>query len=188
MDSKTKKLMMLILGPMCHMQRRVYRHRLSPDVVEIISEFARIHEHDSRKDYKQSWLEYVALNRRVFDDECLRLSSLGFKGDSMDKMFKAGRYYFRKKPQSKKTEPKARRVYIGTSREMLKAIDQFITDQLDQEDPSSPAICYEQFINSETGKRMFNDEIANLTAHLAEALAKDKLKKTFKNRYYRLAK
>lgn len=167
------------------MARKVYRHRLSPDVVDIVAEFARIHEHDSRKDYKQAWVEYVAVNKVLFDEECTRLIKSGYEGDPIEKIFKAGRYYFRKKSVGKKISPKARRVYIGTSREMLKAMDQFIHLQLGEDSPLSPAASYEKFINSETGRSIFKSEISNLMLQLDDETAKDKLKKTFKNRYYR---
>lgn len=185
MDLKTKKLMVEAWCYASSMPRKVYRHRLSANIVEIVTDFARIHEHDDRKDYKQAWVEWVELNKSIFDEECTRLKELGYEGDPLDKIFKAGRYYFRKKSVAKKSQPKARRVYIGTSREMLQAMDAFIVSQLNGESSLSPAACYLKFIESTTGAPVYDAEISILSAHLDAVAAKDKLKKTFKNRYYR---
>tara|TARA_Y100000748_G_scaffold252662_1_gene218120 strand:- start:238 stop:750 length:513 start_codon:yes stop_codon:yes gene_type:complete len=167
------------------MPRKVYRHRLSANIVEIVTDFARIHEHDDRKDYKQAWLEWVELNKSIFDEECTRLKDLGYEGDPLDKIFKAGRYYFRKKSLAKKSVPKVRRVYIGTSREMLQAMDAFISSQLNADNPLSPAACYLKFVESEKGAPIYEAEVTMLATHLDSPSARDKLKKTFKNRYYR---
>ena len=68
---------------------------------------------------------------------------------------------------------------------MLQAMDAFIVSQLNAESPLSPAECYLKFIGSEKGAPVYDAEISILSAHLDAVAAKDKLKKTFKNRYYR---
>ena len=63
-------------------------------------------------------------------------------------MFKAGRYYFRKKSMSAAEPAKVRRVYIGTSRSLLSAMDDFInTHQSAGGGP--PAECYRRFVEAE---------------------------------------
>ena len=167
------------------MPRATYRHRLSPEVVELISGFARIHAHDDRKEYKEAWESWCKANGEILQAECERLSEAGFEGDAMDKIFKAGRYYFRKKSTARKAAPKQRRVYAGTSRDTLNAMDAFIKGLHDAPVPTSPAIAYNQFLDSKLGRSQMAHELQLLSAQMSPEDAKDKLKKTFKNRYYR---
>ena len=167
------------------MPRKVYRHRLSLEVVVLVTDFSKIHEHDSRTDYREAWEEWVMLNKSIFDAECNRLLLFGYKGDPMDKIFKAGRYYFRKKQSAAKKAPVVRRVYVGTSRETLDSMDDFIACCLRTASPKSPAACYTDYLMSSQGSKAIANEMKALTLQLSEEAAKDKLKKTFKNRYYR---
>jgi hypothetical protein len=76
-----------------------FRFKLDDSIVQLISCFAKTHMTDDRKTYKSEWKLYYEQNYDVFDREVHRLIELGYnnKEPIEDKMFKAGRYYFRKK-------------------------------------------------------------------------------------------
>ena len=76
---------------------KIFRYKLSDNIMELITQFAKIHQYDDRHAYKEAWENYVNEKREIIDREVYRLSELNYKGDVMDKMFKAGRYYFRAK-------------------------------------------------------------------------------------------
>ena len=71
------------------------RFNLSTDIIEKISYFAKLHQFDDRKDYKEAWeLWYKSQD---FSEEENNLKKHGWNGNFEEKLFKAGRYYFRKK-------------------------------------------------------------------------------------------
>jgi hypothetical protein len=152
--------------------------------MEVLYEFSKIHQYDERKDFKEAWKIWVEDNETIINQETLRLNDLGYKGDILDKMFKSARYYFRKKSPEKK-EPRQRRQYISVTRELLDAMDYHIEENIYTED-----------YQPKTGFILFCRENENL---LKESLAKiieqgirdsdiiqDKIKKTYKNRYFML--
>jgi hypothetical protein len=75
----------------------IYRYKFSNDIMHIITEFAKVHQYDDRKTYKEYWIKWLDDNHDMISNEITRLTRLGYEGDIEDKMFKAGRYYFRKK-------------------------------------------------------------------------------------------
>ena len=83
-----------------------YRHEFSKDFIAELSKFSKVHQYDDRHTYKSEWTkwtqqEYIA---QAMESEKRRLTNNGYTGDIEDKMFKAGRYYFRKKTMTSKKE------------------------------------------------------------------------------------
>ena len=98
----------------------------------------------------------------------------GYNGDFDDKMFKTVRYYLKKK---KKQKPKERRKYIPLSREFLDCIDNHINNCKD----IKPAAAFKDF--STNYKTHIEKEVLLLEKYLKNDECKDKIKKTYKNRY-----
>ena len=99
-------------------------------------------------------------------------------------MFKSARYYFRKKSTEKK-EPQKRRMYIGVEKELLEAMDKHILQNVKNKEykPSDgfSIFCKENIeILQEEVNRLCK---CGLTNHIE---IKDKIKKTYKNRYFML--
>jgi hypothetical protein len=80
---------------------KIFRYKLSDDILLNITQFAKIHQFDDRHMYKDAWLIWLAEHQDSVEREVARLEQLDYKGDSIDKMFKAGRYYFREKVATK---------------------------------------------------------------------------------------
>lgn len=166
-------------------QMPVFRFKFNQNVVEAVMRFAKIHQHDDRHDYKETWKEWCIENNELLDTEVKRLEAIGYTGDIYDKLFKSGRYYFRNK-QLAKTQPIERKKYVGLSRNALKSMDEFINDTImnGNKKASPPAEAFNTFC--EKNKDVLKKEIVILLNDycLDENDVSDKLKKTFKNRYY----
>ena len=104
---------------------QVYRYKFTDSIVAMLTAFAKLHAHDDRHAYREAWNDWWEMNIEVLETEARRLYSLGYEGDVQDKMFKAGRYYFRAK-NPKKLIPQERRTYISMSPEIIEAVDAHI--------------------------------------------------------------
>ena len=81
-----------------------YRYKLDVQIIELVEKFAKLHQYDERKEYKEAWLEYIEQHKDQIQREKTRLTNLGNDGDLHDKMFKSGRYYYRINRLQKKTK------------------------------------------------------------------------------------
>ena len=126
--------------------------------------------------------QWIEENDDIVSDEVRTLSSSGYDGDILDKMFKSARYYFRKKSTEKK-EPVKRRKYCGLSKEVLDAMDKHIASNITNDDykPSSGfesfCIMHSALLKNESTKLITNGFKDSDEIH-------EKLKKTYKNRYF----
>ena len=78
---------------------KTYRHEFGKEFMADLSRFAKVHQFDDRHTYKSEWAKWAQQYNiaQAMEMEKRRLEENGYKGDIDDKMFKAGRYYFRKK-------------------------------------------------------------------------------------------
>jgi len=157
----------------------IYRYKFDAVFVEQLYVFSKIHQYDERKDFKVAWNEWVDENEEKIGEEVRRLTGLGYSGNILDKMFKSARYYFRKKSTVKRA-PKERREYVGINKELLDAIDKHVNVDV------KPSIGFAEFCKLETdlickevGKLFQLGIIDSVEIH-------DKIKKTYKNRYFML--
>ena len=194
---------------------RVLRFEFSNEIIEQMAAFVQIHQYDDRKTYKAAWTEWLANHEiaAIFNAEVKRLTDLGYKGDVADKLYKSGRYYFRQKTYgfpnlslhaepvcpnlSLQPEPMgvrgaliAPRRYVLLSRELLSAMDEHIERGLRQTD-FTPAKGFADFALGADGTDVgsYRSEVARLSEIMptGEAVG-DKIKKTYKNRYFIIAK
>ena len=162
----------------------IYRYKFTQDFMDELYKFSKIHQYDERKDFKEAWELWEEENEALIGEEVRRLNSLGYEGDVLIKMFKSARYYFRKK-STKKTEAKQRRPYISVNKELLDAMDSHIQENIYSTD-YRPKTGFIQFckdkepIVRETIAKIYEQGITD--SHLIE----DKIKKTYKNRYFML--
>ena len=75
----------------------IYRYKLSIEAMDEITTFSKIHQYDDRHTYKEAWNMWKGNHEDFISAEAERLMRLGYVGSVEDKMYKAGRYYFRKK-------------------------------------------------------------------------------------------
>jgi hypothetical protein len=162
----------------------IFRFKFTEEFMEDLYKFAKIHQYDHRKDFKEAWNIWLEENEDIVQEEEDRMHYLRYEGDVLDKMFKSARYYFRKKSPIK-VEPKQRRQYISVSHELLEAMDAHIRTNIGLND-YQPKTGFIDFY--EANKRI----IVQTFRSFFEQNIKDgefiqtKLKKTYKNRYFML--
>jgi len=196
---------------------RVLRFEFSTEIIDHVAAFAQMHQYDDRKTYKEAWTEWMANNEiaALFHAEVKRLTELGYKGDVADKLYKSGRYYFRTReptvqrsslwphtpPSGATSTPNdanggrrgsgnqgSPRRYVLLSRELLSAMDDHIERGLRQQTDFTPAKGFAEFaLGADVAS--YHSEIARLSEIMptGEAVG-DKIKKTYKNRYFMLSK
>ena len=146
----------------------IYRYKFTDEFVGELYKFSKIHQYDHRKDFKEAWQLWIEENDDIVADEVRILSSSGYDGDILDKMFKSARYYFRKKSTEQK-EPAKRRKYCRLAKDVLDAMDKHIASNITNDD-YKPSSGFESFYSE-----LIKDESIGLH---------EKLKKTYKNRYF----
>jgi hypothetical protein len=160
----------------------IFRYKFSDDFTKELYSFSKIHQYDERKDFKEAWNTWTEENIDLVNSEIERLTNLGYEGDILDKMFKSARYYFRKKSTEQK-QPKPRREYVGVEKELLDAMDKHIMTNINSEN-YKPADGFLEFCNENID--ILKCEVARLCKSGMNNTndVKDKIKKTYKNRYF----
>jgi hypothetical protein len=167
---------------------KIFRYKLSDDIMNSITQFAKIHQFDDRHTYKEAWVDWLRAEEDSVEREVERLRQLDYKGDILDKMFKAGRYYFREKValdvETKKTEKeKPKRDYIVMHPDIIEAMDNHLRGLI-KEKNFKPALAYNQFCNGHV--ELIRKEIGRLAQNktINGKELSTKFKKTYKNRYF----
>jgi hypothetical protein len=165
-----------------HIYVNIFRYKFSDDFTKELYSFSKIHQYDERKDFKEAWNTWTEVNIDLVNSEIERLTNLGYDGDILDKMFKSARYYFRKKSTEQK-QPKPRREYVGVEKELLDAMDKHIMTNINSEN-YKPADGFLEFCNNNID--ILKGEVARLCKSGINNTndVKDKIKKTYKNRYF----
>jgi hypothetical protein len=164
------------------MPTEIYRYKFSDDIYTIITSFAKLHQYDERKDYKEAWTVLVEAKDMEFTAEKERLTRQGYKGDVLDKMYKSGRYYFKSKSPTDQIKPRSKKTAtIKLSKYMLETMDSHIKLK---DGPAKPADRYDQFCKDH--KEIISRERDRLDCPEQELMAK--VKKSYKNRYFTIQK
>tara|TARA_Y100000591_G_C21834209_1_gene701506 strand:- start:321 stop:875 length:555 start_codon:yes stop_codon:yes gene_type:complete len=176
--------------------KAIYRYKLSSETIELIQNFSKLHMYSSRQIFQDKWKEWLIINKEDIDIEKDRLKKLGYTKNIESKMYTAARYYFKKKELTTTIENNSRetninketntRGYISLAENLIKKMDEFIKENNRE---LKPATGYEIFqdlhkelINSEV-ERLINIEIDKLNTR---EKCKTKIKKTYKNRCYKV--
>jgi hypothetical protein len=190
-----------------------FRFNFSDSVLEKLTQFSKMNKSYDRHAFKEAWKEWLTDNQNVVLEETERLTTLGYDGDVVEKMYVSVRYYFRKKGQKQKREmlkqdkdlnidfdenhiiesdpqPTTKSKNIPTNRLLLDAMNKHILQHC--HDPNyRPANGFESFcrdnieICKEEVKRLVNEY--NLISKNKQSI-QEKIKKTYKNRYYIIKK
>jgi hypothetical protein len=160
----------------------IYRFKFLDDFIEELYKFSKIHQYDERKDFKEAWNVWIEENNEIIELETRRLINLGYDGDVLDKMFKSARYYFRKKSTEKK-EPVKRRNYCGVLKELIETMDNHIKNNINSDD-YKPSAGFDDFCKNNV--EVLKDQIKLLCNNGFSDVSeiKNKIKKTYKNRYF----
>jgi hypothetical protein len=196
---------------------RVLRFEFSNAIIDALKAFTEVHRYDDRKTYKEAWAAWLLMEdtASIFKAEVERLTNLGYKGDVADKLFKSGRYYFRtREPTVPHTPPSSAprtpndangvrrglgnqgspRKYVLLNHALLDAMDDHIERGLQHDDAYTPAKGFADFckLNADDSES-YRSEVTRLSEIMPKAdsdtgkAVHDKLKKTYKNRYFMIA-
>lgn len=160
----------------------IYRYKFTNEFTNELFKFSKVHQYDHRKDFKEAWEVWIGDNETIIDEEVRRLTNLGYEGDIIDKMFKSARYYFRKKSTEKK-QPVKRRIYVGSHKDLLEAMDEHIKSNISSRE-FKPSDGFDEFCKKNVD--ILKDQINILCqSGLTDSNEiKAKIKKTYKNRYF----
>jgi len=170
------------LQRMDHFNINIYRYKFTNEFTHELFKFSKIHQYDERKAFKEAWTIWMEDNDDIVNEEYRRLKELGYQGDIFDKMFKSARYYFRKKSTEKK-EPSKRRIYVGTQKDLIEAMDEHIKSNIISGE-FKPSEGFDEFCKQNIS--VIKEEIAKLfcAGYKDENEIEAKIKKTYKNRYF----
>jgi hypothetical protein len=160
----------------------IYRYKFTDDLTNEMYKFSKIHQYDHRKDFKEAWEIWLEDNDEITDSEVRRLTNLGYDGDILDKMYKSARYYFRKKSTEKKA-PQKRRAYQSVQKDLLEAMDEHIKKHINEED-FKPSEGFDRFCNEKLDLLKEEVRILCKNGFTNSEEIKQKIKKTYKNRYF----
>jgi len=144
-----------------------YRYEFTASFCEALDQFAKLHRYSDRKVFKEEWILWAEEEKEWIEQESDALRASGYTGDTLDKMFKSARYYYRKKDIIEK-EKVQRKSYVKVGAELLKEMDEYIREHMEMK----PHDCYTSFC------ARFHEELVVDMRELGE----EKMKKTFKNR------
>lgn len=162
----------------------IYRFTFTENFMSELYQFSKIHQYDDRVAFQEAWKLWVDDNNELVNDETRRLTQLGYDGETLEKMYKSARYYFRKKSTEKK-QPTERRKYVGLSKDFLESIDNHIRENMKSAD-YQPKTGFVQFCNENIPglkaaiHQLLEHNRTTMNAKMIEA----KIKKTYKNRYF----
>tara|TARA_Y100000816_G_C26050374_1_gene550665 strand:+ start:51 stop:659 length:609 start_codon:yes stop_codon:yes gene_type:complete len=168
----------------------VFRFKFDEQLSSDMQEFARIHKHDSRVDFKENFEEWYNSNEESITREQRRLQEIGFNDDIKIKLFRSIKYYYVKRtPTQNNNETSKNRPekYVQHTREFAAISTSYISEKCIVQS-KSPHNSYKDFC--EDHEHDINNEINNLMEKydLSNENATLKIKKTFKNHYFQLNK
>jgi len=168
---------------------KIFRYKFKESTIEKMIDFARIHCYDCKEDLKEAWEEWKEEYVDMIKREQRRHEELGYEGKIEEKMYKSIRYYYMKKFNNKKKEDiiesNGRKKYVPLTKKIRLMMDFFIQQCIDN-DSYKPSKDYERFYNDPIIQRHIHTEIDVIQQkyNLEDEDIREKIKKTYKNRYY----
>jgi hypothetical protein len=162
---------------------RIYRYKFSEPFIANMHVFSKVHQYDSREDFKDAWKVWTETNAELVNNETKRLQNMNYCGDILDKMYKSARYYFRNKKETIGKKESIRSEYVNMDKELLYVMDEHISRNVLSSVKIKPSNGVQEF------QQLYSEYIKEKTANLLErgfdeSMIQNKIKKTYKNRYF----
>mgnify|MGYP006110872979 CR=1 FL=1 len=165
----------------------IYRFKFTSIIGVAIEQFSSVHKFDDAYEFREAWDAWTRENECIIEREKTYLNSLGWKGDLGDKMYKSARYYFKNK-SIKQRDAKKRRQYATIDKKFLVDMDKHINEVAFVEN-MKPAHAYNNFTSRQDYSGKMDEQIEHFqNSDWKEVDILNKIKKTYKNRYYRQQK
>lgn len=171
----------------------ILRFNFTEDITTRIAYFAKLHQFEDRHTYKTNWNHWFEENHLILDVEIRRLINNGYEGDVKEKMYKAGRYYFRKKqeevPNAQVMDNTTMKIkknskYTTMNKTVLEEMDNHIISSMRSNRDYTPAGGYREFCERYAAILLIEIERLKLIERLSDEAINSKIKKTYKNRYF----
>lgn len=168
------------------MSPTIFRFKFEDQTIEALHYFAKVHQYDDRHAFKEAWEKWCDENMDIIRTETNRLTSLEYDGDVVDKMFKSVRYYYRKKSDMKSVTQK-RKTYVGVTSTLIDAMNQHIMVNITNK-KFKPSNGFDEFCMEQ--RTILQEEVNSLFQSGVQDPddIKEKIKKTYKNRYFMIIK
>ena len=191
----------------------IFRYNFTDKIMTKLTAFAKLHELDDRHAFKDAWAVWLEINKRDIDIESERLLECGYRGDIINKMFKAARYYFKHKDLSKDKDllnndkdlldkDLLDKDLLGKDKDLLNkdkdkkkkrfyiALDSEFLASMDSHISRNcnikPSVVYDSYCQSNA--LLIKNEIARILANhdvsINLKICNQKIKKAYKNRYF----
>jgi len=183
----------------------VQRFKYSDSITVLLSNFAGTHRYDDRKEFRKFWDEFIKNNIDAFEREVVLLESRGFIGDPYNAMYKSTRFYYRKlydESSMKKNDKKIKEhPYSKFPSELIELIDTVIEKHISMNLEQvtvreyicniTPSSCYTDFCDEYERDLYIHignyvKQTQSMGGDVSASRISNKLKKTFKNRFYKI--
>ena len=154
----------------------IYRFKFTPQFLNELYEFAKIHQYDNRKEFKNQWNIWKINNINIITAEESLLNKNGYTGDINKKMYTSVRYYLKDK-QIIPNEPIERCSYITINKDILFLMDEHIKNNINVK----PSILFAEFMDNNQDLIFKENQIISREYNIN---FNKKINKTYKNRYY----
>ena len=182
------------------MEFKRYRFDFTEKVKLMLADFANMNKNTTRKEFTEAWNTWLSHEtiKSLLESERGRMESEGFEGDVLDKMFKSARYYHKKRDTNINPQERSNagiKCKNRFSRGFLSEMDEYIQMQLMDinnvvknngkiMNTLSQAEAYNIYCNGNRDQilsefMLIKNQRGELTMDMVE-----KLKKTYKNRFY----
>ena len=169
-----------------------YRFDFTKDVAGLMYSFTKEHRDETAKNFRANWNEWINRGdvKRILTTECELLLNQGFKGDAWDKMYKSARYYYKKQPSDiaskHQAKQKGKKHTNRFSLNFLQMIDNNISKHILQQ--KSQIVLFNEFCVTMSYEIIKELRIIKTERGEIPEDIKEKLKKTYKNQYYKQRK
>ena len=167
---------------------KIYRFKFSKETQEELENFSYKHRYDDIPTFRDNWSIWYKNNIKIAKKEEEYLRNLGYKKDIELKMYMSVRYYLKNKCLTR-CNPKTRRKYIRLPKEFLELIAHHLDESI-LKNILKPSEAYNNFVTDNKYKeRVYKiREKLKEKYKLSDAAIEIKLKKMYKNKYYRKQK
>jgi hypothetical protein len=167
----------------------LHHFKYSDDFAEQLANFAKTNLDNKTKQFKEKWSEWTKEHADEIQIEIQRMREAGYIGSVEDKMYFSARYYYRKKAIKEEnttvskdaTPTPTRKTYESVNSEILSQMNAHIISQIYSCDNSDVAEGEKKIVNI-TPSKLY----ATYCEKYSVSCKDDKMKKTYKNLYWRI--
>lgn len=166
------------------MENTIYRYNFSKEFLNKLKKFSKDHKYNDLHEFNDYWEKWKKTYQEYILMETRLLRNSGYSGNINSKMYTSVRYYLK---NASKKNPVKRKKYVGLDKSFLKTMDENIVEMF--KDNIKPNDGFLEFMKEEKYKSVLKSLILKLNSlNMSNKDIHDKIKKTYKNRFYQMKK